>query len=119
MANARADLGFGDALQGFNPADWSPDTVKERPNSNAARQAAEVTGFKSREVGQGAGLLPPLEAAPEIPVRRRRTGRNAQLNLKARPDTISAFCAIADQNGWGLGETLEYAVDLLEKAYLP
>jgi hypothetical protein len=32
-----------------------------------------------------------------------------QLNLKARPDTIAAFFAVADANGWGLGETLETA----------
>jgi len=44
-----------------------------------------------------------------------RTGRNAQFNIKARPETIQAYCDIADENGWGLGETLEYAVDLLRK----
>jgi len=52
-------------------------------------------------------------------VRRRRTGRNTQFNLKARPDTIAQFCAVADARGWGLGETLEYAVALLEQAYGP
>ena len=49
--------------------------------------------------------------------RRRRTGRNAQFNLKAKPETIDAYCAIADAHGWGLGETLEYAVALLEERY--
>jgi hypothetical protein len=49
--------------------------------------------------------------------RRRRTGRNAQFNLKARPDTIQSFCDIADSQDWGLGETLEYAVALLEREY--
>jgi hypothetical protein len=51
-------------------------------------------------------------------IRRRRTGRNAQFNLKARPETIEAFCAVADLNGWGLGETLEKAVALLQREYL-
>ena len=61
----------------------------------------------------------PVAGAPVAgsPVRRRRTGRNAQFNLKARPETIAAFCAVADQQGWGLGETLEYAVTLLEREY--
>jgi hypothetical protein len=40
-----------------------------------------------------------------------------QLNLKARPETIEAYCALADRMGWGLGETLEKAVELLEKHY--
>ena len=55
---------------------------------------------------------PPAEARP--PVRRRRTGRNVQFNIKARPETIAAFTAIADANDWGFGETLEHAVALLE-----
>lgn len=50
-------------------------------------------------------------------MRRRRTGRNAQFNLKAKPETIEAYCAIADAQGWGLGETLEKAVELLEQEY--
>ncbi|WP_272955639.1 hypothetical protein [Affinirhizobium pseudoryzae] len=32
-----------------------------------------------------------------------------------RPDTIEQFYAIADANGWGLGEAFEKAVDLLAK----
>ncbi|GLK63677.1 hypothetical protein GCM10017635_11480 [Paracoccus kondratievae] len=68
--------------------------------------------FKSREpqaVESGAGQ----GDAP----RRRRTGRSAQFNLKAKPITIEAFCAVADRQGWGLGETLEKAVELLEREY--
>jgi hypothetical protein len=45
--------------------------------------------------------------------RRRRTGRSAQLNLKCRPETIEQFYAIADANGWVLGEAFEKAVALL------
>ena len=53
----------------------------------------------------------------DTPRRRRRTGRNAQFNLKAKPETIETFCAIADRQGWGLGETLEKAVELLAREY--
>jgi hypothetical protein len=60
---------------------------------------------------------PVPERAGEGALRRRRTGRNAQFNLKAQPETIAAFCAIADRQGWGLGETLEQAVALLEREY--
>jgi hypothetical protein len=53
MAGQRADLGFGDALDGFDPADWAPNPVRERADIDVARKAAAATGFKSREGGQG------------------------------------------------------------------
>jgi hypothetical protein len=119
---ARANLGFDDALAGFDPTDFAPAPVaRPKPAPEVARAAAERTGFKSREAGQGASVAPsaplPTPTAPTSPLRRRRTGRNAQFNLKAKPETIAAFCAVADKNGWGLGETLEYAVALLERDY--
>lgn len=45
-------------------------------------------------------------------------GRNAQFNIKAKPETIEAFYKVADANGWGLGEMLGHAVALLEKESL-
>lgn len=115
MGTERADLGFSDALDGFNPEEWTPAksrTANDRPKKADTAQAAAAAGFKSREpqavesrAGQG--------DAP----RRRRTGRSAQFNLKAKPITIEAFCAVADRQGWGLGETLEKAVELLEREY--
>jgi len=123
MGRERADLGFG-GDDGFDPAEWDVGTpAPARPESSSARRVAEATGFRSREVvppaaagsASGAGQGTPAPAKP----RRRRTGRNAQFNLKARPDTIAQFCAVADARGWGLGETLEYAVTLLEREYGP
>ncbi len=127
---SRADLGFGagfgDELDSFDPADWaSPPKPRPKPAPEAARQLAEATGFRSREPGltEGQGAKRPAATKPAPkpdqkpaarPQRRRRTGRNAQFNIKARPETIEAFCAVADAHGWGLGETLEHAVALLE-----
>ncbi len=131
----RADLGFADALEDFNPAEWAPRAApspKPRIEKAGTRKAAAAAGFRSREPRpepeaerlqpeaerpQSESPGPEADRAGEAPVRRRRTGRNTQLNLKARPETIAAFCAIADLKGWGLGETLEYAVDLLEREY--
>lgn len=113
MTNARADLGFGGELDEFDPKVWNTtkDRSKEPKRPKAVtRQAAEAVGFKSREP-----QTPPAPAP--IIDRRRRTGRNAQFNLKAKPETIEAFCRIADQKGWGLGETLEQAVLLLEHEF--
>jgi len=109
MSTQRPDLGFGAELESFDPQQWTTPNgraLNERPQREQVQQAASASGFQSRE------------AAPEPPsrqIRRRRTGRNAQFNIKARPETIEAFCRIADANGWGLGETLEHAVALLEQ----
>ncbi|WP_108485533.1 stability/partitioning determinant [Oceaniglobus ichthyenteri] len=101
----RPDLGFGAALGDLG--DFAPK-AKQAPKLDT-RQAAEDAGFKSREA---------KAEKPKKPQRRRRTGRNAQFNIKARPETIEAFYKVADANGWGLGETLEHAVALLEKQHL-
>ena len=111
MGKERASLGFGDELESFDPSAWSPrekKTANDRPQPDAAREAAQAAGFRSRE---------PVKEKPASSQRRRRTGRNAQFNIKAKPETIEAFCAVADGQGWGLGETLEYAVALLEERY--
>ncbi|MCO6388260.1 stability/partitioning determinant [Aliihoeflea sp. 40Bstr573] len=114
MDKQRADLGFADALDEFDPAEWLPAaaSANDKPAPVETSRAAEAAGFRSREPKAA-----PLVAKPPDPPRRRRTGRNAQFNLKARPETIEAYCAIADSQGWGLGETLEHAVALLEREY--
>ena len=116
----RADLGFDVDTTGFDPAEWDLGTpAPKRPESGSARRAAEATGFRSREAVAAPQPAPPspAPAGQGKPLRRRRTGRNAQFNLKARPDTIQDFCAVADAQGWGLGETLEHAVALLQREY--
>lgn len=115
MTDNRADLGFADALEEFNVNDWMPraPAVNEKPAKVVTEKAAAAAGFRSREPQ-------PEPAKPAVrtdPPRRRRTGRNAQFNLKARPETIEEFCAIADAQGWGLGETLERAVALLQREH--
>ena len=107
MTRQRADLGFGAALTGLEDFAPTPATRSAAP-AEEAQKLAEAAGFRSRDPK-------PMEAPK--PLRRRRTGRNAQFNIKARPETIEAFCAVADANGWGLGETLEKAVELLTAAY--
>lgn len=139
----RADLGFASGLDDFNPAEWAPkpsQPPKARPKRTAQDiKDFEAIGFRSREPRAEAAETPAAEkprvssqkaveaALPssaaegrggdQTAPRRRRTGRNAQINLKARPETIEAFTAIADRQGWGLGETLEHAVALLAKQY--
>jgi len=104
MTVERADLGFGAVLGNLEEFSPKPRTAPKADTE----QAAESAGFKSREARAHQG--------PRR-VRGRRTGRNAQFNLKVRPETIEEFGRIADDNGWGLGETLERAVTLLQREY--
>ena len=38
-----------------------------------------------------------------------------QLNARAKPETIEAFYAIADRQGWLVGETREHALAALQR----
>lgn len=111
MSNGRADLGFGTELESFDPNEWE-QKPKAKPKATApaaTKAAAEAAGFKSREA-----------AAPKAarkPQRRHTTGRNQQINIKAKGETIEAFYAVADANGWRIAEAFEYAVELMEKKY--
>jgi len=112
MSKERASLGFSSELESFDPSEWNPNkknTANDRAKREASQKAAEASGFKSRE--------PNPTQTSVAKQRRRRTGRNAQFNIKTKPETIEAFYAIADGQGWGLGETLEQAVLLLEERY--
>ena len=116
MGRDRADLGFGDASEDLDLSEFKPrQAPAPRPSSGETSRAAEAAGFRSREPKVAKNFN--SGAGGTAPQRRRRTGRNAQFNLKARPETIAAYCALADQMGWGLGETLEKAIELLEERY--
>lgn len=107
MTTERADLGFGAALNDLAEFDLeSKESRKPKVHKGKTQKAAEAAGFRSRES---------KAPKPAHQLRRRRPGRNVQFNLKAKPETIEAFCKVADVNSWGLGETLEYAFDLLAK----
>jgi hypothetical protein len=86
-------------------------TVAAKPKIEkaAARQASEANNFSSR-----AATAKPPTPATDRQQRRRRTGRNVQFNIKATPETIARFAAVADKNGWVFGETLDRALDALE-----
>ena len=99
MSGKRASIFGADSdldVSGFSPKETVTPTV--RPEQ--VRAVSEAANFQSRE--------PPREMPAEPPrrePRRYRTGRNIQLNIKARAGAIEAFYAIADRKGWVLGET--------------
>ena len=95
-----------DDLSGFTT---KPKTDTPHTSPEAVRAVAEKAQFRSRE--PAAAKPQPVAKEP----RRHRTGRNMQINLKASRETVEAFYAIADSQKWVLGETLERAVDALQR----
>jgi hypothetical protein len=101
-------------LSGFAPK--QPKAPEKKIPADAVRAVSEAANFPSREA-----LAPPPAMAPAVAkaeekreLRRYRTGRNVQLNIKVKSETLETFYKIADQHGWVLGETLERAVKALE-----
>jgi hypothetical protein len=108
MSNERASV-FGDDqdldLGDFKPKAPEPPTARRED----VRAVSEGVNFRSRE---------PQPSAPKPEKReprRYRTGRNQQLNIKARAEAIEVFYQITDQQGWVLGETFERAIKALKR----
>jgi hypothetical protein len=108
MSNPRASIFADDDL---DVSDFAPKVGpdKSAPMAEQVKVVAEAARFHSRE--------PASPPAPVVkrPPRRYRTGRNVQFNVKASQDTVDAFYAISDSEGWVLGETLEHALAALQR----
>ena len=90
-------------------ADFKPRAAKAPPPERV-REVSEAQQFKSREA-----KAEPVAALPPAQQRRRRTGRNVQLNVKVTPEVMERFTQISDKNGWVFGETLEILIDKFER----
>jgi hypothetical protein len=112
MSRERSSI-FEDAddldVSGFAPKSApQPDAMPPE----RVRAVAEASRFPSRE----AKASQPAEPAPTKHVpRRHRTGRTQQFNARTTPETVEAFYAIADRQGWLVGETLEHALAALKR----
>jgi hypothetical protein len=106
-----------DAQADFDVSDFQPRKEGRGGGtpSEIVRAVSEASQFTSREPAP----IParPVKEQPRLmrEPRRHRTGRNVQLNIKVRAETLDCFYAMADRHGWVLGETLERAVLALEK----
>jgi hypothetical protein len=99
-------------VSGFEPK--SP--VEQAAKPEQVRAVSEIANFRSRE--ERPPVPKPIEATIQPQrrePRRYRTGRNTQLNIKARAEVIEAFYGLADREGWVLGEAFEHAVAALER----
>lgn len=98
----RADPLIGD----LDLSDFKPTPRKATARREEIRQASEANNFPSRS--------PEPTKRPQVPQRRRRTGRNVQFNIKATAETIARFTALADKRNVPFGELLEQLLDAIE-----
>ena len=96
-------------LSTFQP---TPKATRPKPEKAAIREVAARAGFTSRE--PSTTVPAQLEAAPHRAQRRHTTGRNRQLNLKVTENALTRFYALAEREGWVLGQAFEEAVAALE-----
>ena len=90
-------------LSAFAP---KPAAVLNAPPVDQVRTVTEAARFPSRQA--------PAAPEPRKP-RRWRTGRTAQFNCRITPEAFAAFYAIADQQNWTVGATVENALAALEE----
>jgi hypothetical protein len=104
MSGERVDP-FGDlSLEEFKPRQAKKPLVPA-----AIRQVSEESGFPSRAPAPPAAPAP-AAVAKSLP-RRRRTGRNVQLNLKVTADDLARFTKMADEEGLVFGELFGKMLD--------
>jgi hypothetical protein len=109
MAAERASI-FGDDSE-LDVSSFTPKPAAKSVDAGVpveqVRAVSETAQFRSRDP------KPPPEKPARREQRRYRTGRNVQLNIKARAEAVEAFYAIADREKWVLGETFERAIEAL------
>ena len=104
-----------DSESDFDVSGFSPKQEKRAGEAppEAVREVSQAASFRSREP------LPrekvEKQQSPQREPRRYRTGRNVQLNIKVRAETLESFYKIADREGWILGETFEKAIAALSQ----
>ena len=90
-------------LSAFAPR---PGASLDAPPIEQVRTVTEAAHFPSRQA--------PAAPEPRKP-RRWRTGRTAQFNCRITPEAFAAFYAIADQQNWTVGATVENALAALKE----
>jgi hypothetical protein len=86
--------------------------IQDLAPQEAVRAVAETSEFRSREP---AAVEPKKKKSSERQPRHYRTGRNVQLNVKARQEAIDEFYRISDEQKWVLGKTFERAMAALRR----
>lgn len=109
MANERLSVfeNTGDVdLAAFTPRQ---ESRKPKPAREKVKAVSEAARFPSREAP--APDPEPLKHRP----RYHKTGRTTQFNTRVMPATHAKVYEIADRQGWLVGETVERAIEALER----
>ncbi|WP_226583403.1 stability/partitioning determinant [Acuticoccus sediminis] len=121
MSKPRMSIFGSEAEAEFDVSAFAPKAhPRTPPPATEVRALAEAMNFRSREAPGGPAVAAAGEGTdPAVPQRRKprrhRTGRTAQLNVRTTPQTVDAFYAIADEEGWLVGETVEQALAALQR----
>jgi hypothetical protein len=115
MPKPRASIfeeGEGEKGEGLDIAGFAPKTAidSKAPKPEEVRAVAQAAKFQSREATD-----PKPRANAKRAPRIYRTGRNVQFNIKASLETVDSFYSITEKQNWVLGETLERAVEALQR----
>jgi hypothetical protein len=92
-------------LSGFAP---KVEPAKAAPPAELVKQVSESAHFHSREPAR-------TRSQAKHKPRTYRTGRTATFSAKTTPAVFDALYAIADGQGWKIGETLEHALAALQR----
>jgi hypothetical protein len=92
-------------LSGFAP---EAEPAKAAPSAEQVRKVSESAHFHSREPARE-------RSRTKHKPRTYRTGRTATFSAKTTPVVYDALYAIADRQGWKIGETLEKALAALQR----
>lgn len=100
--------------------DFAPQGASKPVPAAAIEEIAQASGFPSRKpqsnpANSGAAKAAEEAPSPARPLRRRRrtTGRNQQINIKATEETIAELYRVADELDLPLGAVLEQALQAL------
>jgi hypothetical protein len=113
MQKSRTSIFGADESATIDIAGFAPKAEVDRkaPPADQVKAISQAANFNSREPAPAKPSTKPAKRAP----RRYRTGRNVQLSIKALSETVDAFYAITDKQGWVLGYTLERAIEALQR----
>jgi hypothetical protein len=93
----------------LTPFEPKQDPKKPKPPREKVKAVSEAARFPSREAP--APVPEPLTRKP----RYHKTGRTTQFNTRIMPATHAKVYEIADRQGWLVGETVERAIEALER----
>ncbi len=112
MSRERGSI-FEDDLDvsGFTP---KPAADPKALPPEKVRAVAESSRFPSRQARASQPVEPTPAPAKRAP-RRYRTGRTMQFNCRTTQACSDGMYAIADEQGWKIGETLEHAYAALKR----